>query len=377
MKVLVFGYGYPSTKYPLNGIFSFYQAVALSNIAEVYYAYLDLRSVRRYRKLGFDIGESNNVKFIGLNIPIGRIPLRINYYLKTWFTRLLFKKIKVNFGEFAIVHSHFFDLAYSASKNINILNSKLVITEHSSLIHRLGNNRLVYHKTLEAYRSSSALISVSYSLKKSIQQKFRIDSLVIFNMFKEDFFYFDSNYEKYSDFTFITVGNLIKSKGMDVTIKAFYKSFFQKRNIRLIIVGDGPEKFNLANSINQLGLNSQVELIGQVDQNTLSKYLKKSHVFVLSSKHETFGVSIVEAMACGLPAISTKCGGPEDIIDMSNGYLAKIDSIEEISNYMKDIYDSYNNYDLSKIAFETKEKFGHINLVNNTLKVYRDILNIN
>jgi hypothetical protein len=62
---------------------------------------------------------------------------------------------------------------------------------------------------------------------------------------------------------------------------------------------------------------------------------------------------------------------------MSNGYLAKIDSIEEISNYMNDIYDSYNNYDLSKIAFETKEKFGHINLVNNTLKVYRDILNIN
>jgi len=160
---------------------------------------------------------------------------------------------------------------------------------------------------------------------------------------------------------------------MEISVKAFYSSFAKKNNFRLIIVGSGPEKQNLINLINQLGLSNQVKLIGQINQIELSSLIKKCHAFLLSSYHETFGVSIIEAMACGLPAISTRCGGPEDIINLRNGYLGEVGSIEDITIYMKKIYSNYSSFNLNEIAKETKDKFGFQTFIKNTLKLYESI----
>ena len=119
-------------------------------------------------------------------------------------------------------------------------------------------------------------------------------------------------------------------------------------------------------------LTSRVLLKGPVSREKISYFLNISNFFISTSLHETFGVSIIEAMSCGLPVISTFSGGPESIIinnnNFKNGFLCEM-SEENIKQSMIDIYDS--NFDRNKIRNKIKENFSYliyVALINSIIK---------
>ena len=115
------------------------------------------------------------------------------------------------------------------------------------------------------------------------------------------------------------VGRLVKEKGIYDLLKAFVQLIKQKHKIHLTIIGKGREKANIINLINNIGIDEFIE-IKQVSYNKMPLEYQKADIFVLLSKptkhwEEYFGMSIVEAMASGLPIISTKCGAIPEVIN--------------------------------------------------------------
>lgn len=111
----------------------------------------------------------------------------------------------------------------------------------------------------------------------------------------------------------INVGRLEKRKGQKNLIYAFKRVLEYQKDIKLYIFGDGPEKKTLLTLIRRLRLMKQIKLMRFTKK--LPYYLNKSMVYISCATDEGFGNSIIEALACGLPVISTDCPyGPREIL---------------------------------------------------------------
>jgi len=103
------------------------------------------------------------------------------------------------------------------------------------------------------------------------------------------------------------------------------------KDVKLILIGDGPEKQNLLEQINELGLSSSIDLIGF--QSNPLKFFAHSDVFVLSSYAEGLPNVLVESMMCGCTPVATNCvTGPREVLqDGEYGYLVPLKSPQEMS----------------------------------------------
>jgi glycosyltransferase involved in cell wall biosynthesis len=117
-----------------------------------------------------------------------------------------------------------------------------------------------------------------------------------------------------------------KFKGLHTVIKSFSTLITEFPTLKLIVVGDGDMRSNYESEIRRLGIQSSVSFLGSLNQEELIEVYQKAHIFALPSKLESFGSSILEAMSCGMPVVSTRVGGiPSLVDDGQTGYLIKPD----------------------------------------------------
>jgi len=134
----------------------------------------------------------------------------------------------------------------------------------------------------------------------------------------------------FQKFTFVTVGRLDKGKNHSLMIDAFAK--LDNPLTQLIILGEGVERKALEEQIKVLNLTDRVFLMG-FDNNPY-KYFSKSDAFVFSSSYEGFPNVLVEALACGLPIISTDCkSGPREILAPSSDIRFQLENDIETTEY--------------------------------------------
>lgn len=119
------------------------------------------------------------------------------------------------------------------------------------------------------------------------------------------------------------IGRLSEPKGFDILLDAFAK--LKSQNIDLVILGEGKLRGALTEQAQRLGIAERVHMPGFID-NPMA-VLQKAKVFVLSSRWEGFGNVLVEALAAGVPIVSTDCpGGPREILENgAHGYLVPFD----------------------------------------------------
>jgi L-malate glycosyltransferase len=98
----------------------------------------------------------------------------------------------------------------------------------------------------------------------------------------------------------------------------------------LVLAGDGPDRDLAEQEVDRAGLRADVRFLGKVDR--VADLLRGSDLFLMPSQSESFGLSALEAMACGVPVVASRTGGiPEVVIDGETGYLAPVGAVEELT----------------------------------------------
>lgn len=368
MKIAIISRGIPSTESPLYGLFEFDQAKALAKKGlDVAFIVIDYRNCSYHRKYGLMQYQKDGVSVFELSLPLGiyRRALPI-------LQRLLlipFRSMLKSFGKPDIVHAHFYSIAAIATILKQRYGIPFIITEHSSKLNKDAASISKIDKTLasKAYQFCDQLICVSQALRNSISRNFKHESIVIPNMVDDMAFQLHTIPSDASPFVFVSVGNLIPIKGFDILIKAFAQI---KEGTKLYIIGDGPERENIKGLICQYQLEQHVELLGQLERTEINKVFQQSHVFVLPSRSETFGICYIEAMYAGLPVIATRCGGPESFVDSRNGLLVSIDDVDALSHAMMDIRLNYANYDPLHISQNCINQFSPSIIASQIIEVY-------
>ena len=175
------------------------------------------------------------------------------------------------------------------------------------------------------------------------------------------------------DFTLASVGILIKRKGMDRLLQAFSGAFGNHEKVRLVIGGDGPERRRLQELVGDLGLQKQVSFPGVMNREQVRDLFQQVHVVVSSSSTETFGVTLIEAMACGTPVVTTRSGGPESFVNDRNGVVVE-GGVQELADALIRIRSEFDSYDPVRIRAECKDRFSEPAICGQLEAIYRDVL---
>lgn len=379
MKVLFVVQGFPSNKNPMAGNYEAVQAKSISDrgnevmVLSIYwksFAFFFSRKNISLRNVdGICVYEKTSL------LPI--IPFLFdNYFISRFFMRRSFVKlcqyVFANHDKPDIVHIH----SLFVAKYGIVLKEKYgiptIITEHwSGLNMGKVNKRLLADSNI--YKQADKVVVVSQALNDALKNHFGINSEIIHNMVDNSFFEKRREKNNKKEFIFISVGRLVPIKCFDLLINAFSK-MEHVDNVKLIIVGLGPKFKSLHNMIKQLGLEDRVFLSGYKSPHEVSDLLCQSDCFVLSSERETFGIVLIEAMAKGLPVISTKCGGPEDIINPSNGLMVPPKNPDEIARAMDYMVEHAKEYDENHIRDYCYNNFSQTKITNQILNAYQSVL---
>jgi glycosyltransferase involved in cell wall biosynthesis len=169
---------------------------------------------------------------------------------------------------------------------------------------------------IKCYSSFDKIVSVSKSVKKSVEELFSYKSTVIYNPIDSREIQRKSsllNVEREKPLLFVSVGRLVPQKGYDRLIPVIGKLVGEGFNFKLWIIGEGSERKHLEELIIKWRLENTVKLLGH--QSNPYPYMAASDVFVCSSRSEGYSTAVTEAIILGLPVITTLCAGMNELLD--------------------------------------------------------------
>lgn len=285
-------------------------------------------------------------------------------------------KIELLHVHYAIPHAYAGYMAKQMLREEGI-ELPMVTTLHGTDITLVGNHPYYKPAVTFSINKSDVVTSVSKSLRDETLKLFNItnDIEVIPNFIELNKNIVEANIPchrsaiaKRDERVVTHISNFRKVKRIPDVIKIFYQ-IQQQIPSKLMMVGDGPEKEKAERLCQELGILDKVIFFG--NSNEIDKILSYSDLFLLPSETESFGLAALEAMASGVPVISSNSGGlPEVNFDGISGYLSDVGDVEAMAaNAVKILSDDVALKDFKAKALETAKQFD----IQNILPMYEEL----
>ncbi|MER3463348.1 MAG: N-acetyl-alpha-D-glucosaminyl L-malate synthase BshA [Chitinophagaceae bacterium] len=243
---------------------------------------------------------------------------------------------------YAIPHA---SAAYMAKKILEGegITIPIITTLHGTDITLVGRDKTYAPVVTFSINQSDAITAVSKNLCEETYRSFKIEKPieVIYNFVDVERFKckpidaFKKVIAPQGERILLHASNFRRIKRVQDVVQIFYE--VQKEiPSKLLFVGDGPEKVMAEELSRKLGVDSEVRFLGKQEQ--IEDILAISDLFLLTSEYESFGLAALEAMAAGVPVISTNAGGLSEImIQGETGYMSNIGDIKDMSKNAIDI----------------------------------------
>lgn len=219
-------------------------------------------------------------------------------------------------------------------------------------------------------KRAEKILPVSSDLKKALKKnKIGLNFEVIRNVVNTDLFYIQKNKKT----SFLVVADLEnKQKNISGIIEAFGEVKKKIPHIQLQIAGGGKDEMHLKSQANKLNLSKHIHFHGRISSKKLNDLLAISYASLLFSNYENLPCVIVESFAAGIPFISTKVGGIEEIFSDERGYLIEVANQTELIDSMVKVVDK--NWDSQQIREYALKEFSYKHIGEEFHKVYKDVL---
>jgi N-acetyl-alpha-D-glucosaminyl L-malate synthase BshA len=294
---------------------------------------------------------------------------------------VLFENLDLLHVHYAIPHAA---VAYMAKKILlgGGLYVPVITTLHGTDITLVGNNSSFKPVIEFSINKSDGVTAVSENLKQQTHEYFNIKknikvipNFIDFERFKR------SNKEHFrkaiamdNERILIHVSNFRKVKRVEDVISVFAK-VKEKIASKLLLIGDGPERWNAETYSRSLGLGEHIRFLGK--QDAVEELMAVADIFLLTSEKEAFGLAALEAMACEVPVISTNAGGiPEVNIHGVTGFVSEIGDVEDMAKNAISILSNENTLEeFRRNALAQAKRFDIINVLPIYEDYYEEIIN--
>lgn len=289
-----------------------------------------------------------------------------------------FEKLDVLHLHYAIPHASAAHMAQQILKEEDIY-IPFITTLHGTDITLVGKDPFFKPIITYSINQSDAVTTVSQSLKEETYEYFDIkngiDVIPNFICVENKKFSIKRNeYAQDDEFILCHVSNFRKVKRVQDVIKTFAK-VREKVKCKLIMVGDGPERDGMEMLCRELGTCKDTLFTGTL--NNTAEILSIADLFLLPSETESFGLAALEAMAVGVPVISTNTGGiPEVNENGFSGYTSEVGDVDDMAkNAISLLEDKEKLAVFKKNAVEQAKKFNIDEVVNQYVNLYKKVIN--
>lgn len=375
-KVLVLAKSYPNPVFDVQGLWVESMVRQSANFCEpkvispVVYCpplpglssyYTRLRRIPRHRWVnGIEVFHPRFLSGPGYSLR----PLEAAAYY--WAARRALDRLRPDF-RFDLIHAHFtYPDGCVAVRLGRLFKVPVIITEQNLWGAWMDRNGIVRRQTIRAARECTFHVAISTAVRESIaclageSEKLRIIPDAVDG---SAFTLPDKNNLRHRN-QIIFVGAIRQVKGVDVLLRAIRILIDSGRDVNLVLVGESyfknyrHEYDRIRKMSQEVGLGNHVNFAGKKPLRELVRNIQESAVLVLPSQAESFGMVLVEALACGTPVVATRCGGPEDIVNDRVGVLVPPANPELLARGIDDVLARRGGFDPAELRAYALENFG-------------------
>ena len=180
-------------------------------------------------------------------------------------------------------------------------------------------------------------------------------------------------------FEFFTLGGMEPVKGFDDLVRAIavflpMLSAAERERVAFRLGGYGPFLETYQKLARDLGVDRWISWLGFLPRERAREEFHRCDAYVLSSRHESFGVTLLETMATGKPVIATRCGGPESIVRPENGLLVDVGRADQMASAMHALFTRSVPFDGERIRNAVLAEFSRPAVVGKLEAIYRRVL---
>lgn len=361
-RVLFMTAWYPMSGRPNWGVFVREHALAVRPYVDVTVLHCPgLIASQRPRWQVVRVGADDPA--FALDLPTYRVSHRLSPIPKTsvalhlWSIWRAYHRIAADGFRPTLIHAHIYQVGVPAVWLARWLGVPLLISEQYSAFRTGAITRADLRQARWVFRHADRVLPVSPALQGwleacGVQAHFSVTPNVA------DTALFHPGPQPPSDGPrrILYVGSLDENKRLSLLLQALAQTPADL-DWRLDVIGAGPERAELEALAASLELTDRVTFCGYRHKAEIAEQMRRSHLFVSSSRVETFSAVVAEALASGLPVLATRSGGPDSMVTEANGRLVPIDDVAAMVEALYDMLTHLERYARPQIAQAAAARF--------------------